>query len=410
MISIPRAALAAAVLAVVPASAAVTPTTLAGPSGVPVSGVLPAGDVVAWTTFGAVPATRASVSTGGVWSAPAEVAPAPAGIADVATGGGSTLAAAVDAIGTTGALRVFELGAGGAWTVVPGLDGATARGGTAIAVNARGEALVAWASRVDASTGTHRVFVAWRHPGGAWSAPRQLGAKTSFAEGEPGLDAALDDSGRGTVAWTARGRRTAAVGNVSGRWAAPRTHGAGDIRVVAAGTRTLAAWVGPDRRTIRAATMGAFRLSRPRTVLRTSPATSIADAYPAIGPDGTALIAYTPQRLRAPFTVRRAVVLRTRAGAWSRPEVLSAPAPTGSGIPWTTASVAADGTLAVAWRRPGRVEARTARPGGTWTAVTPLGTGNRETLPMAAPGRATGARIAWADAGRAVRVVDLPSP
>lgn len=407
MTTIPRAAALAAALAVVPATAAVTPTTLSGPGSQPASWSIPAGDAVAWTT--ASGETWGATATDGVWSPASAIAPT--ALFGLAAGGGSTLALTVDVVTGGFAPEVREAGAGGAWTPVPGLEGRSARGGAAVAVNARGEGLVAWATLADPS-GRYRVFVAWRRPGGAWSAPKQLGRKFRMGEGETGLRAALDDAGRGTVTWTSRGRITAAVGVVFGKWAAPRTYGTGSATVVAAGSRTVVAWVEGRQRVIRIATMGAFRLSPPRTVLVAPAGIAIADVYPAVGPDGTAVVAYTPQRIRpgTGTTVRRAAITRSPAGAWSRPVTLSPPAPAVRGIPWTTASVARDGTLAVAWRQADHIEARTRRIGGAWAPVTVPGTVTGSAIPTAAPSPAAGARLTWVDSARVVRVVDLPVP
>lgn len=405
MIHIPRVVAVAALISPVPVTAAVTPTTISGPGTGPASWAFPAGDTVAWRA--ASGATWAASATAGVWSPPSAVSPR--SLAGLASGGGSTLVATADVTGNF-AFEVREAGAAGAWTVIPGLEGRTAREGLALALNARGEALVAWVERIG-SGDLSRVFVAWRRPGQAWSAPKRLGGRYSFGEGDGGVRAALDDSGRGTVVWSPRGRRTAAVGVVFGRWAAPRRYGTGSAKVVAAGNRTLVTWVAPDQHAIRAATMGAFRLAPPRTVLTVPAGIFIADVYPAVAADGSAVVAYTPQRVRRTgTTVRRAAITRTPAGAWSRPVPLSAAAPLGFGLPWTTSSVAGDGALTVAWRRAGRVEARTGRIGQPWGPVIQLGTGSSAALPLAAPSPAAGARITWVDRSGAVQVADLPSP
>lgn len=404
MITPAGAAVAALLLAPSTVAAAAGPSATLSAPGSPAVFPFPAPDVTLWTDTSGTRSVWGATRSGASWSAPERIT---SGIVfDVASGGGTTLAAVGDArLGAP--IRVLER-AGGAWTPVAAL-GTPAATDAAVAVNARGDAVIAW--QRDAGAERRRVFVAWRRAGGAWSAPKRLGTTTPVGEGDVGLRAALDDRGRGTVVWTARGTITAAAGVVAGRWGAPRTYGNGYPQVVAAGSRTLVTWVGPDTRTIRLAGWGAFRLTPPRVVLRAPANVAIAAAVPGVNAGGVAVIAYTPQTLRSRrYTLRVVAVTGVGNGPWSAPSVLSGPATPIRATAAAVPAVAADGTIGLAWRRNGRVEAVTGRPGAPWSPVADLGTANSDTIPLTTPGLATGARVTWADASRSIRVADLTHP
>ena len=200
--------------------------------------------------------------------------------------------------------------------------------GAVIAVDPAGNAVAAWSD--DDGAGAQTLLAAWRGAGGPWSAPQPLARRR-------GVDAravALDAAGNATVVWTDSddgvtfaahaARRDAASGSWSATHDFPSAGPADShmqVRADASGN-VIAAWLEHDAVEgvvfVRAAVWSGGAWSAPVTLSDPSDAWA-ADGPPQIAPDasGGALVAWTAQRLDAPFDY--AIETRTHlgAGAWS---------------------------------------------------------------------------------------------
>ncbi len=214
---------------------------------------------------------------------------------------------------------------------LPATPPSTAAGspsGMVIAVDPAGDAVAAWSE--DDGAGMQTLLVAWRGAGGPWSAPQPLARRR-------GVDAravAIDAAGNATVVWTDSddgvtfaphaARRDAA----SGSWSTPHDFPSAwpadsrmQVRADANGN-VVAAWLEHDAVEgvvfVRGAVWSGGAWSAPVTLSDPGDAW-VADGPPQIAPEATggALVAWTAQRLDAPFDY--AIETRTHlgAGAWS---------------------------------------------------------------------------------------------
>jgi hypothetical protein len=211
----------------------------------------------------------------------------------------------------------------------PPASAANGPSGAVVAVDPAGDAIAAWTDA--AAGGMQSLIVATRPAGGPWSAPAPLAS-------DVGVDApavALDAAGNATVAWTessdgsafaAHARRRDAA---SGAWGA--THdfpasGVADpltqVRFDATG-RAIAAWVEHDAgsgvASVHAAVADAAGgWSAPATLSDPTDA-SVAFDRPQIAPDasGGALVGWTAQRIADPFDFAIQTRTHVGGGAWS---------------------------------------------------------------------------------------------
>jgi len=281
--------------------------------------------------------------------------------------------------------------------------------GAVIAVDPAGDALAAWTD--DDGAGTQSLRVAWRPAGGAWGAPQSLASDRAVDAPAVTLDAA----GNATVVWISSADGTTFTAHAARRDAAGGTWGAAhdfapapsdvadpqtQVRADASGN-VVAAWLEHDASTgvafARGAVWSANAWSAPATLSDPTDAW-VADGPPQIAPDasGGALVAWTAQRLAAPYDY----VVQTRtalgAGAWSA---------IGTLLPDTSESVsplrlvdAGAGDVAAAWFQGAGPELTGAyRPaGGAWS-VDAL---SADVAPACVPLQALGA-----DAGGGATVV-----
>jgi hypothetical protein len=295
----------------------------------------------------------------------------------------------------------------GGWALpaTPLAPSANGPSGAVVAVDPAGDAVAAWTG--DDGAGTQSLLVSTRPAGGAWSAPARLA-------GDVGVDApsvTIDASGNATIVWIespdgstflAHAARHDAAG---GSWSvAPAFAAAGvadpqtQVRADDAGD-AVAAWVEHDPSTsvafVRAAVWHAGAWSAPQTVSDRS-AASVAFARPQIAPDasGGAIVAWTAQRLVAPFDYAVQTSTLGGGGTWSAPTDMVS---SGEAIS-PVRLVGADGGDAVAtWVQgsPGTLWGAM-RTGSAWT-VSDVST---DVAPACAPLQALGA-----DAGGGATVV-----
>lgn len=380
---------------------AVVSTPPAQPAYAPVT----AGDTVLWSSVMAgVPQAWQARWDGSGWSAPVEAGDPGEFVVTGDAGGGRTLAVVASGAGASATARLVERVGPGPWAQATGAPSPASSRAVAVAVGARGEAVIAWARALDARRA--RITVAWSRRPGRWSAPTPLGAPVPAYEGWTGPRVALSDDGRATVVWDRAGRVQAAAGVVGGRWAAPRAYGHGTPAVAAAGSRTVVAWVDGLRR-VMVAGRGAWGLTPPRVAVQVPRGQAVGEVVPAVAADGTAIVVYTPQTgVTGParrYRIRVTAVRGLRTGMWGVPAPLSPPLPVTSAPVAPTVAVSSATDAVVAWRTGSEV--RSARWSGSagWTSAEVLGTAGRDTRPVAAPAT-PGAWVAWTDAKRAVRV------
>jgi hypothetical protein len=110
---------------------------------------------------------------------------------------------ALTALATILALVTPTPGHAAGWSVpsiISGTEPSTNRYGpqSRFAANDAGDAVIAWRGTV---AGSNRIMAATRQSGGAWSAPRSLGAlESKYVYGEP--DVAIGDTGVAVVSWS----------------------------------------------------------------------------------------------------------------------------------------------------------------------------------------------------------------
>jgi hypothetical protein len=292
-----------------------------------------------------------------------------------------------------------------AWVdATPPANAADGPSGAVVAVDPAGDAIAAWTD--DDGAGTQSLLAAWRPAGGAWSAPQSLASRR-------GVDApavALDASGNATVVWIDSGDGAAFAAHAvrrdaaSGSWGAPHDFapaGAVDpqtqVRADASGN-VVAAWLEHDPSTsvafVRAAVWSGGGWSAPSTLSDPSDAW-VADGPPQIAPDasGGALVAWTAQRLGAPFDFTIQTATQLGGGSWSGPATLLPDV--GETVSPLRLVDAGGGDVAATWFQ-GSSLAGGYRQNGAWS-VDPL---SADVAPACVPLQALGA-----DAGGGATVV-----
>jgi len=215
----------------------------------------------------------------------------------------------------------------------PPANAANGPSGAAVALDPAGDAIAAWTD--DDGAGTQALKVARRPAGGSWDAPQALVRRAHVDAPAVALDAA----GNATVVWidSADGVTFAAHAArrdaPSGAWSAPHDFapaGPADpqtqVRADASGN-VVAAWLEHDGSSgvafVRAAVWSAGAWSAPATLSQPGQ-TWVAGGPPQIAPDaaGGALVAWTAQRLAAPFAYLVQTATWLGGGTWSAPGTL----------------------------------------------------------------------------------------
>lgn len=211
-------------------------STTSQPVGAAGVAVDPAGDAVAgWLALTGPPATLevASRPAGGSWSTPAPLGPAansPGPVQVAMDGAGDAFAAWARPTTTGASVVVAERPAGAAAWLTPVTLSASGEnaGAPSLAVNAAGDAVVAWVQ-----SGTSLVR-ATDHPVGAsaWSAPVSLTGPSDLPAQD--VDVALDAQGNAQAVWVAvdaadssEGIDGATLSSAEGKWSAPVSIGSG---------------------------------------------------------------------------------------------------------------------------------------------------------------------------------------
>ncbi len=328
------------------------------------------------------------------WSAPAALTPrdgAAYAAPQVAAESGRALAAWVRApSGTSGRARVHiatRPSPSGRWSPPRALSGA----GTdqpRVAVNARGDAVVAWVR------GRGIVAAVRRGPAGAWSVARVATGPGAIRD----LRVAIDRAGRPTALWSERAGsghvvRVAARASARAGWALrpPRLTTPGPVPPSVALSRAgaLVAW--EEDGAMRAARTSGGTFERPA-----EPAGEAADPVVALSGTGAGLAAWSAA-LPGGTSVTLAAGRSAQAGGWSVAEDV------GIGLrPVAALNDRGDAVLAWSLDEPGRaqgVEAATrSGPRGSWRATTVVARRTCECA-LAAAGAAVDGRgtaiVAW---------------
>jgi hypothetical protein len=268
----------------------------------------------------------------------------------------------------------------------------------AVAVNARGDAIVAW-QRLDGANTTVQATV--RPAGGGFSTPVDLSTPGQEAE-EPQV--AIDASGGTYVVWRAvhgtRGVAQASIGSVGASFSPPvdlsaadRTANAPQVAVNAAG-EAVAVWAthGPDP-----ALLGVQAATRPVGGAFSAPAvlaSGVLAAEPqvAIAASGETLAVWT-QPFAAPTPSIVTAVRPAGSAAWSsstfadgdRPQVAMAPGGDAVAV-WRGSDARDFSTPVIAAEHP---------PGGVFTSLGALATGDQAEAPRVAIDEHGAAVVVW---------------
>jgi len=356
--------------------------------------------VVGLLLLGAAPA---SASSGWVDAETLTPPVADAGQPDVAVDAGGTAVAVWT--GDRGAIEVVQRAPGEGWTAPVTLapSGALPR----VAVDAQGDALVAWA---EAGSGQAVVRTALRPAGGTWLRQPDLDAGGTFVSA---LTARFAADGTATVSWETSGGLRAARRSAAGTWGAPldltppgEDVAGGDVAFADDGSATVA-WAQEG-----AAAGGATLIQtavrtpdgawEPKTAV-SQPQLQAADPRLAVDGRGQLLATWAGDDGHGGYAAQAA--LRTTAGVWEGPSRLSA-----SYYRVSTPQIAFDGTgraIAV-WDRWDRrtaasvdfaVEAAVRPAGGPWRAAAQLSpTGEPRLGPQLAVTAAGDAVAVWSAA------------
>jgi hypothetical protein len=307
------------------------------------------GDAIAvWESPSGVQA--AMRPAGGNWLAPQTVATPGGEDPQIASdpSGAVFVVATRQAPGRSTGIQTVSRPAGGTFSPAQAISTSENAFHPRIAMNARGDAFVAW--EVDLPRGC-AVRAAFRPADGGWSAPRTLSDTHAFCPANQRV--AIDERGDAIVVWLALRRRTtfieAAGRTAEGRWTARRTIARArdiaeppEVGMDARGDATIV-WSEP-------ALVGGWDVIRVRTrpagrgwqAVRALPYANAGRASLAIDARGDALVAWQGKR-----GIEAAA--RPAGGHWQKPYMVSGHEPTHrdvGGDPLATLDAGGDGLVA----------------------------------------------------------------
>ncbi len=360
----------------------------------------------------------ATRSAAGQWSAAHSISASAQGAFDpqiVVDAAGEALAAWEESTSESSAIQVASRPPGGEWSQGRAIrEEAREELEPALAVNASGEAVIAWESYAY-EEGV--IEASMRPAGGSFQAPRPLSSSPGPEAGAPGV--AIGPDGRAVAVWVSGGitaeeggtqTMSASMRAPGGEWGAPATISQpgsfeGVPRVaIGAGEEAIAIWSGaikggaPMVQSAAAPSEGAFQA--PQTI---AAGNVEQEAQLALDPQGTAIVVWRSyEESSGGYAIRSAT--RAAGGAWSAPASISESSQM-LGEPQISLNAQGD-ALAVWASRSGGVEgpvaiAAAVRPaGGSWSAAqtiaAPPASGTDE-QPQAAAGP-HGASAIWAAA------------
>jgi hypothetical protein len=174
--------------------------------------------IVAWQALSSVEETERP--DGGSWLLPKAVLTPGGEEPQVATDakGDVLIASTRQAPNHSEGIEVTQRSAGGAFSAAKIISGNENAFTPRVAMNAKGDALVAW--RVEPGQGCS-VRAAFHVAGGGWSSPRTISGATAYCEGNTPR-VAIDEAGDAVVVWTMQRGRSQdleeATRNTDGRW------------------------------------------------------------------------------------------------------------------------------------------------------------------------------------------------